>query len=228
MHKWWKQEEEGSGQVNGVRARCNSLATRGNNCPVNNTSIVASRGELARNNCAVRETPALSTVDKKNKTAANANGTRAKLHHQFPKQQQSSNEVAASVDRDKSQNQRPIRKSFSVPDYLRESTYLQSYTFAVFASPFLQIHESWYEIVDTKEETGGTRFPCLPIFSAGSGLSGLRLKTENTRDVWNRYYQREWSLSRFLGDAEDRSESDRGRHFEEIVRFPLESHPLCR
>ncbi|KAK9295560.1 hypothetical protein QLX08_010156 [Tetragonisca angustula] len=111
--------EEDNRLVNGARAtlrlRCNSLATKGNNCPVNNTSIVASRGELARNNCAARETPAPSTV---HKTAVNANGTRAKFHHHFPKQQ-SSNEVVASVDRDKSQ--RPIRKSFSVPDYLRES-----------------------------------------------------------------------------------------------------------
>ncbi|XP_043510582.1 uncharacterized protein LOC122528966 [Frieseomelitta varia] len=111
--------EEDNRQVNGARAtlrlRCNSLATKGNNCPVNNTSIVASRGELARSNCAARETPAPSTVYK---TAVNANGTRAKFHHHFPKQQ-SSNEVVASVDRDKSQ--RPIRKSFSVPDYLRDS-----------------------------------------------------------------------------------------------------------
>ncbi|KOX78445.1 Ankyrin repeat domain-containing protein 33B, partial [Melipona quadrifasciata] len=110
--------EEDNRLVNVARAtrlRCNSLATKGNNCPVNNTSIVASRGELARNNYVARETPALSTIDK---SAVNANGTRAKFHHHFPKQQ-SSNEVATSVDRDKSQ--RPIRKSFSVPDYLRDS-----------------------------------------------------------------------------------------------------------
>lgn len=123
--------EEDNRQVNGARAalrlRCNSLATKGNNCPVNNTSIVASRGELARNNYTARETPAPSTV---RKTAVNANGTRAKSHYHFPKQL-FSNEVAASVDRDKSQ--RPIRKSFSVPDYLRESTYISAITRSLFS-----------------------------------------------------------------------------------------------
>lgn len=124
--------EEDNRQVNGARAalrlRCSSLATKGNNCPVNNTSIVASRGELARNNyTTARETPAPSTV---RKTAVNANGTRAKSHYHFPKQL-FSNEVAASVDRDKSQ--RPIRKSFSVPDYLRESTYIPAVTRSLFS-----------------------------------------------------------------------------------------------
>ncbi|XP_071869353.1 uncharacterized protein isoform X3 [Bombus fervidus] len=97
---------------------------QGNTCPVNNYSIVASRGELARNNYAVRETSsAQCIVVKRNKTAVNAGSeTRPKLRDDLLKEQSSgkqlSKDFAGSTDFGKSQ--RPIRKSFSVPDYLRE------------------------------------------------------------------------------------------------------------
>ncbi|OAD59603.1 Ankyrin repeat domain-containing protein 33B [Eufriesea mexicana] len=114
---------EDNWQVNGVqsaRLKCNSLV-KGNTCPVSNYSIVASRGELARNNCAARETPAPCIVDKKNKTAVNAN-TRAKHRDDFLEEEYSGEQfpkdVAGSTDLRKPQ--RPIRKSFSVPDYLKE------------------------------------------------------------------------------------------------------------
>lgn len=99
---------------------------KGNTCPVNNYSIVASRGELARNNYAVRETSsAQCIVVKRNKTAVNAgNETRPKLRDDLLKEQSSgkqlSKDFAGPTDFGKSQ--RPIRKSFSVPDYLREGT----------------------------------------------------------------------------------------------------------
>ncbi|XP_068984163.1 uncharacterized protein [Bombus flavifrons] len=97
---------------------------QGNTCPVNNYSIVASRGELARNNYAVRETSsAQCIVVKRNKTAVNAGSeTRPKLRDDLLKEQSSgkqlSKDFAGPTDFGKSQ--RPIRKSFSVPDYLRE------------------------------------------------------------------------------------------------------------
>lgn len=108
--------EEGKWQVNGVQAarvKCNTLA-KGNSCPVNQCSIVASRGDLARNNRTARETPAPCIVDKRSKTSVNAASTRAKRRDNLPLKR----DIPCADDFGKAQ--RPIRKSFSVPDCLRE------------------------------------------------------------------------------------------------------------
>lgn len=116
--------QEDNWQVNGVqtaRLKCNSLA-KGNSCPVNQYSLVASRGDLARNNCTARETPAPCIVDKRSKPTVNAS-TRAKhrdnlsLKGDIPCERLAKH-AEGSTDFRKAQ--RPIRKSFSVPDYLRE------------------------------------------------------------------------------------------------------------
>ncbi|XP_061939147.1 NF-kappa-B inhibitor cactus isoform X2 [Apis cerana] len=120
-----RPSQEDNWQVNGVqtaRLKCSSLA-KGNSCPVNQYSIVASRGDLARNNCTARETPAPCIVDKRNKATVNAS-TRAKhrdnlpLKGDIPCERLAKDAEGPATDLRKAQ--RPIRKSFSVPDYLRE------------------------------------------------------------------------------------------------------------
>lgn len=99
--------------VQAARVKCNTLA-KGNSCPVNQCSIVASRGDLARNNRTARETPAPCIVDKRSKTSVNAASTRAKRRDNLPLKR----DIPCADDFGKAQ--RPIRKSFSVPDCLRE------------------------------------------------------------------------------------------------------------
>ncbi|CAK9829434.1 Ankyrin repeat domain-containing protein 33B [Anthophora retusa] len=111
---------EDSWQVNGVetaRVKCNS-SVKDNTCTVvNNYSIVASRGELARNNCAVKETPALCIANKKSKALVNAS-SRTKHRDKFLEEKQLPKEVAGSTDF--TRTLRPIRKSLSVPNYFGE------------------------------------------------------------------------------------------------------------
>lgn len=115
-------------QVNGLQAarvKCNS-PVKGRTCTVNNYSIVASRGELARNNCAARETPAPCSANKRNNTILDASAcTRgavrrdAFLEREFPRKQLP--EDAARLNSvGKLGQQRTIRKSFSVPLNLTE------------------------------------------------------------------------------------------------------------
>lgn len=153
MESLWKADDEWSKQnntrslqqdkwqvVNGVQTvKCSSLA-RGNNCPVNQCSIVASRGDLARNNCTARETPAPCIVDKRKKTAdADASGTRAKHRDDnFVPGERDAKHAEGSTDLRK--GERPIRKSFSVPDCLREGiSFLSNYLFSF--SSFVDVEE---------------------------------------------------------------------------------------
>ncbi|XP_031840435.2 uncharacterized protein LOC116430431 isoform X1 [Nomia melanderi] len=113
-------------QVNGLqatRAKCNS-SVKGSTCTVNNYSIVASRGELARNNCAARETPAPCIASRKNSSTVLGASVCTRpvrrdtfLAQEFPRKQ-------LPEDTGESENlgklQRPIRKSFSVPVNLTE------------------------------------------------------------------------------------------------------------
>lgn len=133
-----RPSQEDNWQVNGVqtaRLKCSSLA-KGNSCPVNQYSIVASRGDLARNNCTARETPAPCIVDKRNKATVNAS-TRAKhrdnlpLKGDIPCERLAKDAEGPATDLRKAQ--RPIRKSFSVPDYLREGKHVR-------VSPLQKIH----------------------------------------------------------------------------------------
>ncbi|XP_076764459.1 uncharacterized protein LOC143431533 [Xylocopa sonorina] len=106
-------------QVNGVQT-----AGVNGTCIVNKYSIVASRGELARNNCAVppRETPAPCIVNKKSKAVVNAN-TRVKHRGNFHEEEFSGNQLLKDVvESTEFGNRKPwtIRKSFSVPDNLTE------------------------------------------------------------------------------------------------------------
>lgn len=135
-----RPSQEDNWQVNGVqtaRLKCSSLA-KGNSCPVNQYSIVASRGDLARNNCTARETPAPCIVDKRNKATVNAS-TRAKhrdnlpLKGDIPCERLAKDAEGPATDLRKAQ--RPIRKSFSVPDYLREGKHVR-------VSPLRKIWES--------------------------------------------------------------------------------------
>ncbi|XP_076649801.1 uncharacterized protein LOC143357295 [Halictus rubicundus] len=115
-------------QVNGLQAtrvKCNS-PVKGSTCTVNNYSIVASRGELARNNCAARETPAPCIANKRNNTILDASAcTRgaavrrdAFFEREFPRKQLPEDILnSSSVGK---LGQRAIRKSFSVPLNLTE------------------------------------------------------------------------------------------------------------
>lgn len=134
-----RPSQEDNWQVNGVqtaRLKCSSLA-KGNSCPVNQYSIVASRGDLARNNCTARETPAPCIVDKRNKATVNAS-TRAKHRDNLPLKGDIRERLAKDAEgpaTDLRKAQRPIRKSFSVPDYLREGKHVR-------VSPLRKIWES--------------------------------------------------------------------------------------
>lgn len=115
-------------QVNGLQAtrvKCNS-PVKGSTCTVNNYSIVASRGELARNNCAARETPAPCIANKRNNTILDASACtrgaavrrdaffeREFRRKQLPEDVLKSNNVGKL-------GQQTIRKSFSVPLNLTE------------------------------------------------------------------------------------------------------------
>ncbi|XP_033330722.2 uncharacterized protein LOC117222847 isoform X1 [Megalopta genalis] len=114
-------------QVNGLQAarvKCSS-PVKGRTCTVNNYSIVASRGELARNNCAARETPAPCIANKRNNTILDASACSrgavrrdAFLEREFPRKQLP--EDAARSNGVGKLGQRTIRKSFSVPLNLTE------------------------------------------------------------------------------------------------------------
>ncbi|CAL7933495.1 unnamed protein product [Xylocopa violacea] len=105
-------------QVNGVQ----TAGVKGT-CIVNNYSIVASRGELARNNCAVppRETPAPCIVNKKSEAVVNAN-TRVKHRGNFHEEEFSGEQLLKDVVESTGfgKSRWTIRKSFSVPDNLTE------------------------------------------------------------------------------------------------------------
>ncbi|XP_076681636.1 uncharacterized protein LOC143375892 isoform X2 [Andrena cerasifolii] len=115
---------EDSWKVNGLQAarvKCNS-SVKGTSCTVNKYSIVASRGELARNNCAARETPAPCIVNKKSKPIGVNASTRAKyqdsfLGDKFPGKQLPGD---ATGSKDLKKLERVIRKSFTVPVNFRE------------------------------------------------------------------------------------------------------------
>ncbi|XP_043248303.1 uncharacterized protein LOC122395065 isoform X1 [Colletes gigas] len=114
---------EESWQVNGLqsaRVKCNS-SLKGSTCKVNNYSIVASRGELARNNCAARETPAPCIVNKKSRAILDAS-TRAKRRDSFLDEEFSAKQLPqdAAGSNDLGRIQKAIRKSFSVPINLTE------------------------------------------------------------------------------------------------------------
>ncbi|XP_053970799.1 uncharacterized protein LOC128872294 [Hylaeus volcanicus] len=114
---------EDSWQVNGiqaVRVKCNSSA-KGSTCTVNNYSIVASRGELARNNCASRETPAPCIVNKKNRAILDAS-TSAKRQDSFLKEEFFGKQLPQDATRsnDFRKIQKAIRKSLSAPLHLAE------------------------------------------------------------------------------------------------------------
>lgn len=109
-------------QVNGLQAtrvKCNS-PVKGSTCTVNNYSIVASRGELARNNCAARETPAPCIANKRNNTILDASAcTRGVVRRDaFLDREFSRKQLPEDVLEPSSAGKlglRPIRKSFSVP-----------------------------------------------------------------------------------------------------------------
>ncbi|XP_076248863.1 uncharacterized protein LOC143188468 [Calliopsis andreniformis] len=114
---------EDSWQINGLQAsrvKCNSLV-KGNTCTVNKYSIIASRGELARNNYAPRETPAPCIVNKKTKPIVDAS-TRAKYRDNFLEEKLSGKQLPKDGAESKGikKVQRAIHKSFSVPVNLTE------------------------------------------------------------------------------------------------------------
>lgn len=118
-------EEQARWQENGSRRRvkCTSGTAC---CVVNNYSIIASRGELARNNRAASETTATSVIAKK-RASSIVNG---RIHS---KEETARNGILAeeesrrpkNVSKDSTRSrgiQRGIIKSASVPKDLKEST----------------------------------------------------------------------------------------------------------
>ncbi|KZC04777.1 Ankyrin repeat domain-containing protein 33B, partial [Dufourea novaeangliae] len=102
--------------VNGLQAtrvKCNSSVKGTGICTVNNYSIVASRGELARNNyAAVRETPAPCIVNKKSNGAAIVNACIRAKRQEFSRKQLPE-DVAGPKHIGKLE--RTVRNSFAVP-----------------------------------------------------------------------------------------------------------------
>lgn len=105
------------------RVKCTSGTTC---CVVNNYSIIASRGELARNNCTVNETTATSVIAKK-RASSIVNG---RIHSKeetartgILAERESKGSKIASKDSTRTRGiQRGIIKSASVPKDLKEST----------------------------------------------------------------------------------------------------------
>lgn len=91
---------------------------------MNEYSIVASRGELARNNCPARETPAPCIVNKKSKPTGVDASTRAKYQDNFHGEKFSGKQLPgdAAGSKDLKKLERVVRKSFTVPVNFREGT----------------------------------------------------------------------------------------------------------
>lgn len=113
---------------------------------VSNCSIVASRGELARNNCATQ---------KKSKTVVNSGNARGTNQRDHYLEEELSKSVAGSNDDYKSP--RPIRKSFSVPDCLREDQKTSEESLLKKSSAFLSSLAHPNRIREKKLNDGCTR-----------------------------------------------------------------------
>ncbi|XP_017887930.1 ankyrin repeat domain-containing protein 33B-like [Ceratina calcarata] len=111
---------------------------------VNNYSIVASRGELTRNNCATQ---------KKSKTVGNSGNARANQRDHYV-EKELSRSVAGSTD---FKSPRPIRKSFSVPDCLREDQKTSEESLLKKSSAFLSSLAHPNKIRERKLNDGCTR-----------------------------------------------------------------------
>ncbi|XP_012151899.2 uncharacterized protein LOC105663987 isoform X1 [Megachile rotundata] len=114
---------EGSWRVNGVQATRakRNVPVKGTGCIVNN-GLVASRGELARNSCTRRETPAPCVVNEKSNAVVDAS-YRAKQRDRFLEEELSNKryaQKATTITTGIRKLQRVIPKSFSVPDHLQE------------------------------------------------------------------------------------------------------------
>ncbi|XP_029047449.1 uncharacterized protein LOC114878153 isoform X1 [Osmia bicornis bicornis] len=114
---------DSSWRVNGVQAsrtKCSS-SVKGTGCIVNN-GLVASRGELARNSCTKRKTPAPCVVNEKSNAVVDAI-YRAKQPDSFLEEELLGTRFSLETARSTTAFRKPHRtipKSFSLPDDLRE------------------------------------------------------------------------------------------------------------
>ncbi|XP_034186989.2 uncharacterized protein LOC117607396 isoform X2 [Osmia lignaria lignaria] len=114
---------DSSWRVNGVQAsriKCSS-SVKGTGCIVNN-GLVASRGELARNSCTKRKTPAPCVVNEKSNAVVDAS-YRAKRPDRFLEEEFLGKRFSLETARSTTAFRKPHRaipKSFSLPDDLRE------------------------------------------------------------------------------------------------------------